>query len=534
MNKKGASFGTIVAMIGSILIFLGVAWLIAQNWHQIPAPIKIFILLLATVSAYSAGAMLRIKNYPGIGKALIVLGGLLYTLSIFLIAQIFFTRTGPQGIAWLLLIAWIGVIIVSYIFESSASLVVALIEFLIWIVVQFIAFSDAAGKPISFGILAFYFLFTGILVYGLSIIHRIKRHKFSSLYQFWTAFYFLAFTYILSFQVLLPMIWPKDATSSTPAIIFLFFIGFMSLLALIIGVLFTFHDGTVSDKELVGVIIIILVLGVLIGITSFTSNKMGDCYQKTCYDYQNDQAGCQAIRENLNCEWVQDSNNCVPQSCRGYKTQSDCENQDDNLKCHWENDRCNELECYNIKNQSVCEDAINQNCRWRNEECYEQFCHNFETLSECDNKEDTLNCKWSNNRCDEYDQCANYNDNYKGCVQQSSCKWRSTDSWFGRNKQIPLVVWAIWLIINVAFIPIILAIIGYGSWLKLPKIINLGIVFFALDIVTRYIGFIMDFWGYTSLSIIFITGGGILLVGGWLIEKWRRKLIKRAEEKSRD
>lgn len=504
-NKKGASFGTIVAMIGSILISLGIAWLIAQNWHQIPAPIKILVLLLATVCAYAAGAMLRIKNYPGIGKALIVLGGLLYTLSIFLIAQIFFTRTGPQGIAWLLLIAWAGVAIASYIFESSASMVVALIEFLIWIVVQFIAFSDAAGKSISLGILAFYFLFTGVLLYSLSIIHRIKKHKFSSLYQFWTAFYFLAFTYILSFQVLLPMIWPKDATSSTPAIIFLFFIGFISLLALIIGVLFTFHDRTISDKELVGVIIIILILGVLIGITSFTSNKMGDCYQKTCYDYQNDQAGCQATRENLNCEWVQDSNNCVPQSCLDYKNQSACENA-----------------------------LINKNCRWRNEECYEQVCYNFETPSECDNKEDTLNCKWSNNRCDEYDQCVNYNNNYKGCAQQPQCKWRSTDSWFGRNKQIPLVVWAIWLIINIVFILIILAIIGYGSWLKLPKIINLGIVFFALDIVTRYIGFIMDFWGYTSLSIIFITGGGILLVGGWLIERWRKKLIKKAEEKSRD
>ena len=43
-NKKGASFGTIVAVFGSILIALGIAWLIAQNWHQMPAPLKIIIL----------------------------------------------------------------------------------------------------------------------------------------------------------------------------------------------------------------------------------------------------------------------------------------------------------------------------------------------------------------------------------------------------------------------------------------------------------------------------------------------------------
>ena len=57
-NKKGdASFGTIVGVIGSILIALGVAWLIAQNWHQMPAPLKIIILLGATSAAYAAGTI---------------------------------------------------------------------------------------------------------------------------------------------------------------------------------------------------------------------------------------------------------------------------------------------------------------------------------------------------------------------------------------------------------------------------------------------------------------------------------------------
>jgi len=70
-NRKGASFGTIVAVFGSILIALGVAWLIAQNWHQIPSPIKIIILLAATSGAFFAGTVMRVKNYSGIGKALL-------------------------------------------------------------------------------------------------------------------------------------------------------------------------------------------------------------------------------------------------------------------------------------------------------------------------------------------------------------------------------------------------------------------------------------------------------------------------------
>ena len=58
-NKKGASFGTIVAVFGSILIALGVAWLIAQNWHQMSAALKIIILLIAISGAYIAGNMLK-------------------------------------------------------------------------------------------------------------------------------------------------------------------------------------------------------------------------------------------------------------------------------------------------------------------------------------------------------------------------------------------------------------------------------------------------------------------------------------------
>lgn len=63
--------------------------------------------------------------------------------------------------------------------------------------------------------------------------------------------------------------------------------------------------------------------------------------------------------------------------------------------------------------------------------------------------------------------------------------------------------------------------------------INLGIIFFALEIVSRYIGFIMGHWGYIALSAAFIIGGIILLVGGYFVEKLRRKLVAQAMEPSR-
>ncbi|MBW2976755.1 hypothetical protein KY347_04895 [Candidatus Woesearchaeota archaeon] len=106
------------------------------------------------------------------------------------------------------------------------------------------------------------------------------------------------------------------------------------------------------------------------------------------------------------------------------------------------------------------------------------------------------------------------------------------DTGYGRHKapsDISTKIWLFWIIDNIVFLGVILWIIFYGTWQKLPSAVNLGIFFFALDIITRYIGFIMDFWGYTSLSVIFITGGILLLFGGYFIEKFRRKLIAQTQ-----
>jgi len=79
---------------------------------------------------------------------------------------------------------------------------------------------------------------------------------------------------------------------------------------------------------------------------------------------------------------------------------------------------------------------------------------------------------------------------------------------------------------NIFFILFILTVIGYGTLIKSSSIINLGITFFILDVISRYIGFMMDLYGYKFLlPIVFITGGILLIGGGWLIARWRKKLL---------
>jgi hypothetical protein len=87
----------------------------------------------------------------------------------------------------------------------------------------------------------------------------------------------------------------------------------------------------------------------------------------------------------------------------------------------------------------------------------------------------------------------------------------------------------LWIFDNILFIAVILAIIGYGVKNKSSKIVNLGIAFFVIDIITRYIGFILDFGGQIGFAIMAIFGGIILLFGGWAIEKWREKLITKTK-----
>ena len=160
--------------------------------------------------------------------------------------------------------------------------------------------------------------------------------------------------------------------------------------------------------------------------------------------------------------------------------------------------------------------------------------YNLNKLEHLSVKELAKECKWNeySNYCDVARPCEQYSNNKESCKQNAECQWRQDSyySYFGsRQGKTPLSLWAIWIFANVIFILLILGIIGYGTWQKLTTMINLGIVFFSLDILTRYIGFAMDFWGYTGLSIMFIAGGLTLLAGGYFIEKWRRNLVSQVK-----
>ncbi|MFC1734306.1 hypothetical protein ACFL6I_28720, partial [candidate division KSB1 bacterium] len=279
-----------------------------------------------------------------------------------------------------------------------------------------------------------------------------------------------------------------------------FFLAIIAAGIFVFGIVTAMGKNLVKQKELTGMIVVILILAILIGLTSLTSDKMGSCYKKSYNQF----------------------------------TQPECENAPTYYNVEWAEERCRIRQddlCDVFGDENMCANSGNLACRWFGNpaKCKRNNCQILEQ-SEC-KEYDNMKCKWQEQygRCMDYDACGDYHNQYESCSQQQYCQWNSRASYRPGGKDIPLIIWGVWIVINFAFILIILAVMGYGKLMGNTSIINIAIAFFALDIITRYIGFLMNFWGYMSLAIVFITGGLILVVGGFLIEKWRRKLIKKTE-----
>lgn len=578
------TFGTIVAIFGSILIALGIAWLIAQNWHELAGWSKILILLLATCSAYCGGFFFRTHQSFGVGASLLMLGSLLYTLSIFLVAQIYSTSATWQGLAWLWFLAWVGVVVVSYLFDSKASLLVGLIEVCVWLVMQYLAFAEFSGyENQSVGILALAFLCMGVLVYGLSLVHRAWDHSFGSLYVVWTALYFLLFSYVLSFQSLLPVLWSEGAHLISTTL-FVISLGVVALVVCFFGLLSCRSVTTVKRAEIFAVGGIVLFLAMLVSLAFFVASSVGTCAEKQCYEFS-DQKTCDQSAITHECRWENNYCNTDFENCYRNENESECRQSG----CEWSRSpRCTErvcnfdgqesctaagcvwdlsctlpITCDSFSTQKVCETNSRFYCEWFGNECLplSGVCYNYRTEASCEKAScfwvdlgqcysgeksheargcpqitgrdacsTTPGCQWQGNWCDVERPCQKYSNLRDECQSRSECSWQDEGiGGYNDPSQVPLRLWLLWIFANIVFIGVILCVIGYGTRLGRANLINIGIVFFSLDIITRYIGFIIDLWGYTSLSVVFVAGGIILLVAGYYLEKWRRSLILRAE-----
>jgi uncharacterized membrane protein len=466
-DKKENIFFRIISLMGAILIFVGIAWIIAKNWHQIPDLLKVFILVFSTFVAFASGIFFRLYNYEGTGRGLIALGAGLYLLSLFLISQIYHLATTTQHYAWLLFFGWTIILAIAYLLESPENLVFSLILFFCWIGLQYISSVTNLVILNALGIV-FLYLSAGVLLYSLSIWHNSVKHAYTNIYRFWAVFYFLFIFYILSFQSILPILANYSFEGGIFTIFLLSFI-LISFFSFVISILFASSKGNIKIKEILIFIGLIFLLFIFVFASKPAAGMIGSCYLENCYNFETS-SQCNSAPGQLNCIWNDEFDSCNRFNCWGLD-KIEC----DLSKCKFENNRCmHEQENNNL--YEICED----------------------------------------------------NDVRDACLSNEMCSWRA--GYWSIGKKLPFSTWVLWSIINVFFILFIVLILGYGQLVSSIPIINLGMGFFILNILTRYIGFWMDFKGYFAFSILAILGGILLIFGSWLIPKWRKNLLNRTNQ----
>ena len=119
---------SVIAIMGSALVGLGIIAFIAANWSGMPTLGRLALLIGGTPAIYAAGWLLAHRfGCPRVGTAVILLGAVSYGASLHLIAQIYHLPLYHPNLmpAWFL-----GVLPLAYIERSRALLTLALVLFL--------------------------------------------------------------------------------------------------------------------------------------------------------------------------------------------------------------------------------------------------------------------------------------------------------------------------------------------------------------------------------------------------------------------
>jgi len=186
----------LLAVLGVVLVGVGVILLIGANWEQMPRWSRLALLICATLGSYLAGYRMayQSKTYPKIGLAFLLLGSLLWGASIFLIAQMYHLGAGggEGGEAKAVLYWFIGVLPLAYLLLSPLHLMLSLILGTIWLCMVLVAAGEQPPQIVMLFILAL-----GVALYAFGRLHSMRAslqslclsyHWFGLMYIF-TALY---------------------------------------------------------------------------------------------------------------------------------------------------------------------------------------------------------------------------------------------------------------------------------------------------------------------------------------------------------
>ena len=168
---------SIIAVMGAVLIGLGIIAFFAANWSEIPKLVKLAMMVVGTPAVYVIGWLVGYRfDYPRIGIAIILLGAIAFGASIHLIAQ---TYHVPVNHPTLVPLWFLGVIPLAYIIRSRPMLGLSIILFL-----AAAGFRAQVWVP-DIGAEDMFFTIPGLLVLGAFLFAAGRSHaRFSDTRMF--------------------------------------------------------------------------------------------------------------------------------------------------------------------------------------------------------------------------------------------------------------------------------------------------------------------------------------------------------------
>lgn len=134
-QESSSKLVAVLAVIGALLLGIGVILFFAANWQAIPKVWKVALVFGSIIIAYAVGYYLAFgrENYPKVGRSLIFLGSILYGAGIWLIAQIFHISSHyPNGVLFWVL----GIIPVVLVCRSLSVLTEAALLTVLWTIME--------------------------------------------------------------------------------------------------------------------------------------------------------------------------------------------------------------------------------------------------------------------------------------------------------------------------------------------------------------------------------------------------------------
>jgi uncharacterized membrane protein len=219
---------TTLAVLGSVLVGLGVILFIASNWQEIGKWTKLALLFVGLAITYGGGYVTRERyGMVRVGTALIFLGVLLYGAAIFLIGQLYHI---PAGRPSLYLWWFLGAAPMAYAVRSRAVLFLAAVTGVVTLgMYSYSWVRDTPAGGTSFAAMG---LVTGVAITGLGLAHRAwSPIKWGALVLQWvgTVVFFIPF-FAFTFSGIF-----EDAVGETRAHSWEFHVAYFGSLAVGVG-----------------------------------------------------------------------------------------------------------------------------------------------------------------------------------------------------------------------------------------------------------------------------------------------------------